>query len=115
MKYASQAMRNLAFAYKDLDHWDESMTMEAIESDLTFMGMVSMIDPPRQSVPAAMQAARDAHIKVVIVTGDYEVTARAIAERIQLTTDPAKLVIVNGAALRTMTDIAVVDVLKNSE
>ncbi len=115
MKYASQAMRNLAFAYKDIDHRDESMTMEEIESDLTFMGMVSMIDPPRESVPAAMQAARDAHIKVVIITGDYEVTARAIAERIQLTTDPANLVIVNGTTLRTMTDVAVVDILKNSE
>lgn len=115
MKYASQAMRNLAFAYKDIDHRDESMTMEEIESDLTFMGMVSMIDPPRASVPAAMQSARDAHIKVVIITGDYEVTARAIAERIQLTTDPANLVIVNGTTLRTMTDVAVVDILKNSE
>ena len=113
--YASKAMRNLSFAYKDIDTWDDAMTMEDIESGLTFMGMVSMIDPPRASVPAAMQAARDAHIKVVVVTGDYEITARAIAERIQLTVDPTKLVVVPGEKLRTMTDIAVTEILKTAE
>lgn len=113
--YAGQAMRNLAFAYKDLESWDEHITMQEIESGLTFMGIVSMIDPPRQSVPVAMQAARDAHIKVIVVTGDYEVTARAIAERIQLTLDPEQLVVINGTKLRTMTDIAVIGVLQKSE
>lgn len=65
---ASNAMRNLSYAYKDIADWSEDMTTQQIESDLTFLGMVSMIDPPRANVPAAIAAAKAAHIKIIIIT-----------------------------------------------
>lgn len=65
---ASNAMRNLTYAYKDISERSEDMSMETIESQLTFLGMVSMIDPPRKSVHAAIAAAKQAHIKIIIIT-----------------------------------------------
>jgi Ca2+-transporting ATPase len=79
---ASNAMRNLAFAYKDIHVFDAHMTMDQAESKLTLLGLVSMIDPPRETVPYAIAAAREAHIKIVVITGDYALTAKAIATKI---------------------------------
>lgn len=61
-------MRNLAYAYKDITNRESTYTMEEAESGLTFLGMVSMIDPPRQTVPAAIEAAKQAHIKIIVIT-----------------------------------------------
>ena len=65
---ASQAMRNLAIAYKPMRTAEMNYTMESVESELVFLGIASIIDPPREEVPAAMVAAYIAHIKVVMIT-----------------------------------------------
>ncbi|MEI8092321.1 MAG: hypothetical protein WCG98_09455 [bacterium] len=58
------------------------MTLEAAEQQLIFLGCVSIIDPPRAEVAAAIIAAHEAKIKIVMITGDYGITAEAIAKHI---------------------------------
>lgn len=108
-KLAASAMRNLAFAYRILpaDSKLQNLDIDDVETDLVWLGMVSMIDPLREQVPNAMMAARRAHIKVSIITGDYAVTAKAIAARAKLTDDPADIIVVSGAELQTMSDTRV--------
>ena len=109
---ARRALRNLAFAYKDIPTRDAEMTMQETESSLTLIGMASMIDPPREDVREAMHAAHAAHIKLVVVTGDYALTARAIAEQIDLDPDGiADTPVIAGKDLQHMTDHKVMNIL----
>jgi len=102
---ASQALRNLAFATRTLtEHEAKNGAIDDIESGLTLVGMVSMIDPLRETVPDAMQAARDAHIKINIVTGDFALTAEAIARQAGLVNEGQELVVISGEQLATMSD-----------
>lgn len=106
---AAGAMRNLAIAYRVLSKQSnvQNPKIEEIEQDLVWLGMVSIIDPLRAEVPAAMIAARKAHIKVSIVTGDYSITARAIAMRAQLAARAEDIVIVSGEELQQLSDTQV--------
>jgi len=65
---ANNAMRNLAFAYKPLDVYDPSMKWNDVEHSLIFLGCASIIDPPREEVPAAVKSAFEAKIKVIMIT-----------------------------------------------
>ena len=110
---ATKAMRNLAYAYKPLSvnvdyHIHDP---EVVENELIYMGMVSIIDPVREEVAEAMQAARDAHIKVSIITGDYAPTAKAIAVRAKLADKPEDLVVVTAEELATMDDKRILDLV----
>lgn len=109
---ARQAKRNLAFAFRVLPDKKQSKTfkMEEIEQDFTFLGMVSMLDPLREAVPAAMKAAHLAHIKVSIVTGDYPTTAKAIAEQANLNDD---ITIVLGEDLKNLSDSQVAQLVSH--
>lgn len=103
---ASQAMRNLGLAFRVMPAKTDAkkLHLETAETELVWLGMVSMIDPLREQVPNAMEAARRAHIKVSIVTGDYAVTAKAIAMRAKLTADPKDIMVVQGEKLAAMPD-----------
>ncbi len=105
-EHAAMAQRNLAFAYRVLPAGFDAkhQHLEAAECDLTFLGMVSMVDPLRDEVPEAMVAARAANMKVSIVTGDFAVTARAIAVRAKLAEKPSDLVVVAGEELVGLSD-----------
>jgi len=76
------ALRVLAVAYKEIDTLPETLTSEEIEKDLTFMGLVGMIDPPRPEAKEAVAVCRKAGIKPVMITGDHVVTASAIAKEL---------------------------------
>lgn len=102
-QWAFNAMRNLGFAYKPLDHNWKKISMENAESKLIFLGLVSMIDPPRIEVAAAMAAAHLAQIKVIIITGDYALTAYAIAQKIGLA-NPKQIQLIDGKKLRQLSD-----------
>lgn len=65
---ANDAMRNLAIAYKPMDNYEPTRKWQDIEHDLVFLGCVSIIDPPREEVPGAIQSAYDAKIKVIMIT-----------------------------------------------
>ena len=112
--HAAQAQRNLAFAYRVLPKGFDPRKhhLEDAEQKLTMLGIVSMIDPLREEVPAAMVAARQAHIKVAIVTGDYAVTAQAIAKRAHLAENPADITVVSGEELPDLDDTQVLGLLR---
>ncbi len=79
---AKEALRVLACAYKEIDHKPTNEEMENIESDLTFIGMVGMIDPPREEAKKAVEKCKTAGIKTVMITGDHKITATAIAKKL---------------------------------
>ena len=82
--FASQALRVLAVAYRRLEDAPERLDPCEVESELTFIGLIGMIDPARPEVSTAIQQARDAGIRTVMITGDYPDTAEAIAQTIGL-------------------------------
>lgn len=107
-KYAQEAMRNLAYAYKVLPANTDlnKLKMDDLESDLTWLGMVSMIDPLREEVPEAMADAHKAHIKISIITGDYATTAKAIAAKAGLGISH-EIIVVEGEELKQLDDARV--------
>jgi len=110
-RLATDAMRNLAFAYRVLPAGTDikSLKLDDVEQHLTWLGLVSMIDPLREEVPEAMLAARHAHIKVSIVTGDNAITAKAIAARAKLTDNPDDIIVIGGEQLQDLSDMQVLD------
>ena len=79
---AKDALRVLAFAYKEIDHMPSKEEMKTIENDLIFVGMVGMIDPPREEAKKAVEKCKHAGIKTVMITGDHKITAVAIAKKL---------------------------------
>ena len=99
---ASSALRVLAVAYRPLAEVPAGCCPEETEKDLTFIGLMGMIDPPRPEVIDAVRLAAGAGVKSVMVTGDYRDTAEAIAGQIGMRT-PDGLVL-TGADLDRMSD-----------
>lgn len=81
--FSENGLRILAFAYKESD---EELSTDT-EKDLTFIGLVSEMDPPREESVAAVARAKEAGIRTVMITGDHKVTAVAIAKKIGIFTD----------------------------
>lgn len=79
---AKEALRVLACGYKELDHQPSNEEMKEIENDLIFIGMVGMIDPPREEAKVAVEKCKTAGIKTVMITGDHKITATAIAKKL---------------------------------
>ena len=99
---AGNALRVLAVAYRSLDAVPENAAPDEIEKDLTFVGLLGMIDPPRPEVVEAVKVALGAGLKTIMVTGDYRDTAEAVAREIGLRT-PDGLVL-TGTELDGMSD-----------
>lgn len=76
---ARKALRVIAIAYKDVDALPTKIQSNYIENDLIFVGLIGMIDPPREGVKEAIATCRKAGIKTVMITGDHITTANAIA------------------------------------
>ncbi|MDO8915324.1 MAG: cation-translocating P-type ATPase [Coriobacteriia bacterium] len=106
---AADGLRTLAVAQRRFD--TVPADLEGAESGLTLLGIVGLIDPPRAEVPAAIRTAQDAGIRVVMVTGDHEVTARAIAHEVGLPDTGAAL---GGRDIDRMSDDELADVLKTT-
>lgn len=118
----ARGLRVLAVAYKILpeydkeaEKWDEKENndRENLESDLTFVGLVGLEDPPRPEVKGAVEKCREAGIKIIMVTGDHPNTARAIAREIGLV--DSEPVVITGAKLQTMSDAALQLILDSPE
>jgi P-type Ca2+ transporter type 2C len=99
---ASNALRVLGVAYRSLPAVPDRVHPEAIETDLTFVGLLGMIDPPRPEVVEAVRVARGAGLKSVMVTGDYKETAEAIAREIGLRTPDG--VVLTGPEIERLSD-----------
>ena len=111
--FAENALRIIAVAFKDLES-KPSYTIEDAETNLTFAGFVTMLDPPHEEVKNAIELVFKAHMKVFMITGDNEVTAKAIAKNIGLMNENNEFPeVINGTALGQMTDEQVCSVFKN--
>ena len=80
LKMAENALRVIAVAYKDVDNLPSKIDSNNIENNLTFVGLIGMIDPPRDGVKEAVEECKNAGIKTVMITGDHLETAKAIAK-----------------------------------
>ena len=84
---ASEGLRVLAIAYKDILDIPDKITTNNIEKDLVFTGLIGMIDPPRDEVRDAVLKCKNAGIKPVMITGDYKITAITIGKNLKILND----------------------------
>ena len=117
-RYAREGLRVLAVAYRPLRKDDDTLpssirayTPENVERDLTFLGLVAMQDPPRSEVKEAVSLCRSAGIKIIMITGDYGLTAESIARKIGIIQSPDARVI-SGSELAAMDEVQLKEALK---
>ncbi len=101
-KMAQNALRVLGCAYKEIDHIPTKEEMKTIENDLIFIGMVGMIDPPREEAKLAVEKCKTAGIKTVMITGDHKITATSIAKKLGILENDDEAI--TGLELEQMTD-----------
>ena len=99
---ADRALRVLASGLKYLDKEPEEATSEALENDLTFVGLVGMIDPVRPEVKVAIEECKEAGIRAIMITGDHKDTAVAIALELGIISDASEAI--TGAELDNISD-----------
>lgn len=102
---AKDGLRILALAYKDINiHTDlNKLTNDVVERELTLIGITAMYDPPRPEVEGSITLCREAGIRVIMITGDYEITALSIAKQVGIiTSNNAK--VITGTMLTSMSD-----------
>lgn len=107
--FAQQAYRVLAVATREIPQGHPALTAETVEQELTFLGLVAMMDPPHREVPEAVARCRQAGIRIIMTTGDHPLTALAVARLIGLvpqTTDTSgqDIEAIEGARLDAMDD-----------
>lgn len=89
---ASRGLRVIAFAMREMDVLPSDLTADAVETALTFVGLVGLMDPPREEVKEAVASCKTAGIRPVMITGDHPVTARAIASRLGILEDDSRAI-----------------------
>jgi P-type Ca2+ transporter type 2C len=107
-----EAMRVLGVALRVLPAGAARWPAAELEDDLTFLGLVGMLDPPRPSVTEAVATCHRAGIRILMITGDYGVTAESIARRIGLVEPEDPLRIINGAELDGLDDVQLRDAVR---
>ena len=98
---AHKALRVIAVAFKDVTELPNKIDSNSIENKLTFVGLIGMIDPPREGVKDAVNTCKNAGIKTVMITGDHLETAKAIAKNLGILNDGEKAI--TGQELDKMT------------
>ena len=101
---AKNALRVLGLAYKPVEQLYDDPTTDNVEQDLIFAGLVGMIDPERPEAKEAIKEAHSAGIRTVMITGDFQVTAQAIAERLGILKPGQDERVVTGAQLDEFSD-----------
>jgi Ca2+-transporting ATPase len=109
-EYARNALRVLALARRELPLRSGAYTSENVERDLIFLGLMAMMDPPRPEVEKAIQTCRAAGIRIVMITGDYGLTAESLARRVGMLTATNTLIL-TGAELDGLSDPALQEIL----
>lgn len=124
---ASNALRCLAFAYKELSQHESKKILsdseqkqtkfkkEDFETDMIFLGITGMLDPPRPEVKEAIELTHRAGIKIYMITGDHGLTAEAIAKQIGLLNSKTKYRIVSGDELEKTGNVELKNLLGNKE
>ncbi|MDD5083686.1 MAG: cation-transporting P-type ATPase [Candidatus Moranbacteria bacterium] len=114
-KFSREALRVLAFAYRDLEGIAETHYSEEMEHQLVWVGMMAMIDPPRADVAQAVKECHSLGLRVVMITGDYAITAEAIAKQSCLIDDAHPYTVISGRDLLTLSDDEVYKEFKHKE
>ncbi|MDU6560270.1 MAG: cation-transporting P-type ATPase, partial [Streptococcus vestibularis] len=113
-QFARDGLRVLAVAYRPLESehiGEDKWNMQTLEDNMVFLGLVAMSDPPRQGVREAIEKCHRASIRIIMVTGDYGLTALSIAKKIGIVQgDDAR--VVSGLELAGMDDDQLKEVLK---
>jgi Ca2+-transporting ATPase len=92
-RMAAEGLRVLAIGFRRWDSIPDEITPESVEKDLTFLGLVGLMDPPREEAKEAVAVCRAAGIRPVMITGDHPVTAKAVAKRVGILEDDGRAVI----------------------
>jgi len=106
-QFAAQALRVLAFAYKRYDSPD---AIDNVEDDLVYVGMMCIIDPPREEVRESVYKCHTAGINVKMITGDHKISAAAIAQTLGIIDENDE--VLDGIALSNMTDEQLIEKVK---
>lgn len=101
-RMAASALRTLAFAYREFETHPNLEKAEEVERELVFVGMVGMIDPPREEVYQAIDECQKAGIKVMMVTGDHRLTAEAIGKELGMLQEGG--LVIDGREMDAMAD-----------
>jgi Ca2+-transporting ATPase len=104
---AGEGLRILSFAYKEIPNIE--ISQEQAEGNLIFVGLIGFIDPPREEVKEAIKLCKTAGVRVIMITGDYEITAKNIAKTVGIASDKT----ITGRELENMTDEKLKEVVKN--
>ena len=108
---SSNALRVIAIAIKYIEKYTENPTSDELENGLTFLGLVGMIDPPRDEAKQAVSTCKEAGIKPIMITGDHIITATAIAKELGIYVDGDKAI--TGIELDNMSDAELDSVVEN--
>jgi Ca2+-transporting ATPase len=114
-EFSRQALRVLAIAYRPLEADGKDYVIEQVEKDVTFLGLVGMMDPPREGVREAMKECHDAGIRTFIMTGDHAITAQAIGNEIGLDAEGHPSLVFTGTELKEMDDAELTAVMEKEQ
>lgn len=112
-KFAKDALRVLAFAYREYNQLPNDISTQNIENNMIFVGLVGMIDPPRPEVKDAIKLCKIAGINTIMITGDYKETAYAIAKDLGMAESEDQAMM--GAELNKLSDEELREVVKNTK
>jgi magnesium-transporting ATPase (P-type) len=101
--FSRRALRVLGLAYRELPQRVGPYTTESVETDLTLLGLMGMMDPPRPEVEQAIHTCREAGIRIIMITGDYGLTAESLARRVGMISGPNPLIL-TGADLDSLSE-----------
>jgi magnesium-transporting ATPase (P-type) len=111
-EFASEGLRVIAIAYADLPI-ETPLQAKNVEQNMTLVGLAAMKDPPRPEVKRAVELAKQAGIKIVIITGDYGPTAQAIAAEVGIV-EAKDCRVIRGVDLESLSDQAIMEEVKKS-
>ncbi|MGM0547738.1 MAG: cation-translocating P-type ATPase, partial [Bacillota bacterium] len=103
-KYSQDALRVLAIAYRKLEDEETDYVLEEIEKDVIFLGLVAMIDPPKEGVKESIKEAHAAQIDTYMMTGDHAITAQAVGKEISLSIDDDDVPVFTSEDLEAMSE-----------
>jgi len=110
-EFSKQALRVLAIAYRPLESSGKDYLLEEVEKDVTFLGLVGMMDPPREGVREAIEQCHNAGIRTFIMTGDHAITAQAIGMEIGLGQSGRPSPVITGQELKGIEDAELTSIM----
>ena len=111
--FSKDALRVLAFAYREYDSIPKNISSESNENNMVFVGLTGMIDPARDEAKDAIQMCKQAGIETVMITGDYKETAFAIAKELGMAENESQAMM--GSELDNISDEDLREVVKNTK